>query len=314
MTPQMNLTGRKSDISNMTGLLPSGAVMSSEVLTADAAAPRSAVIAGLLSAIAPGVGQVYTGRPWRGAALFAALLAVQGAILGSAFLMPASFGAIAAFAVIGMTATLGTYILVIFDAVRLARSGGRAAYRWYVLVAAAAAVYLVCEAVLMVVPIVRAALPWHTFNVSSASMEPTLRLGEIFIADSVYFDTNAPRRADVVVYRLPKDPETVFVKRVVALTGDRIAFRGGHAFINGAPVLEPYARFGDPNSPFNTMPEYLVPPNAVFVAGDARDNSLDSRDLNAHGPVPFDNLIGRATEIVVSPVPDRAGLCVGSPR
>jgi signal peptidase I len=288
--------------------------MSSEALTTDAAAPRSVVVAALLSVIAPGVGQVYAGRPWRGAALFAALLAVQGAILGSAFLMPASFGAIAAFAVIGMTATLGTYLFVIFDAIRLARNGGGATYRWYVHVAAVAAVWLVGETVLMAVPVIRASLPWHTFSVSSASMEPTLRLGEIFIADSVYFETNAPGRADVVVYRLPKDPETVFVKRVVALAGDRIAFRGGHAFINGAPVLEPYARFGDPNSRFNTTAEYLVPPNSVFVAGDTRDNSLDSRDLNAHGPVPLDNLIGRATEIVVSPVPDRAGLWVGSPR
>ena len=153
-----------------------------------------------------------------------------------------------------------------------------------------------------------------TYDVASASMEPTLRRGETFIADTAYYNSNLPNRGDVVVYRLPKDPDTVAVKRIVALAGDRIAFRDGHAFIGGAPVLEPYAKSGSLDAPFSNLTELTVPANTVFVAGDNRDNSEDSRDLAGHGPVPVDQLLGRATEIVVSSFPDRAGRWIGTPR
>src|ERR1700685_3580218 len=123
---RMNLKALQSDITNMTGPFPSGAFMSSQAMSVRAAGRRLPVIAALLSAIAPGVGQVYAGRPWRGAALFGALLAIQAAILASAFVMPPSFAAILAFAVVGITVTLGLYIYIIFDAMRLARESGRA--------------------------------------------------------------------------------------------------------------------------------------------------------------------------------------------
>ena len=72
-------------------------------------------------------------------------------------------------------------------------------------------------------PAVSAYLPWHTFSVASAGMEPTLRLGEIFLADTLYFEANSPGRGDVVVYSLPREPDTIHVKRIVALPGDRVA-------------------------------------------------------------------------------------------
>ena len=58
---------------------------------------------------------------------------------------------------------------------------------------------------------------------------------------------------------------------------------------------------------------YKEAATSVFIAGDSRDNSVDSRDA-AHGPVPLDYLVGRATEILVTSLPDRAGLWVGAPR
>jgi signal peptidase I len=287
--------------------------MSSQVLTTDVAAPRSAVVAALLSAIAPGVGQLYAGRPWRGVAFFFALLVIEAIILGSVLVIPPTFDAILAFGVAAVTVTLGAYLYVIFDAVWLTRNRGGAAYRWYVHVAAVAAVYLIMEVFALVVPLVRAAQTWRTFSVASASMEPTLRLGEIFIADTDYFDDSMPARGDVVVYRLPADAQTIYIKRVVALAGDRIAFRSGRVFINGIAAHEPYANFGDPGARFNTFAEFTVPASTVFVAGDSRDNSVDSRDP-AHGAVPLENLVGRATEILMTSLPDRAGLWVGAPR
>jgi len=288
--------------------------MSSEVLTTRKAAPRSALIAALLSAVAPGVGQLYAGRPWRGAAFFIAMLAILGAILGGALLVPATFAGIAAFAVAAVTFALGVYLYGIVDAVLLARNRGGAVYHWYVNVAAVAAAYLIFEVVLLAVPGIRAYQPWRTFDVASASMEPTLRLGEIFIVDTTYFDANPPSRGDVVVYRLPQDPETMYIKRIVAVAGDRIAVQGGRVFINGIAAREPYAKFGDPAARLNTFAEFTVPANSVFVAGDNRDNSTDSRDLAAHGAVPIENLEGRATEILMTSLPDRAGIWIGAPR
>jgi len=118
----------------------------------------------------------------------------------------------------------------------------------------------------------------------------------------------------VVVYRLPQDPETMYIKRIVAVAGDRIAVQGGRVFINGIAAREPYAKFGDPAARLNTFAEFTVPANSVFVAGDNRDNSTDSRDLAAHGAVPIENLAGRATEILMTSLPDRAGIWIGAPR
>jgi signal peptidase I len=288
--------------------------MSSDVLTSRKAAPRSALVAALLSAIAPGVGQLYAGRPWRGAVFFLAMLAILGAILGGALLVPPTFGGIVAFAVAAVTVALGVYLYGIVDAVWLARNRGGAVYHWYIQVAAVAAAYLVFELALLAVPSIRVYQPWRTFDVASASMEPTLRRGEIFIVDATYFDANPPSRGDVVVYRLRQDPDTMYIKRVVGLAGDRIAFRGGRAFVNGVAAREPYAKFGDPAAPSNTFGEFAVPANTVFVAGDNRDNSTDSRNLAAHGAVPLENLAGRATEILMTSLPDRAGIWVGTPR
>jgi signal peptidase I len=287
---------------------------SSQTLTTRAARPRSVIVAALLSAVAPGVGQLYAGRPWRGVALFVALLAIAAAVVGVAFLIPASFAAVLAFAVGAVTVMLAAYLYVIVDAVWLARRGSRTAYRWYVQVAAVAAVYLVLEVILVGLSIALPSPSWRKFDVTSASMEPTVRSGEMILVDASYFDANPPSRGDVVVYRLPKDPETVEVQRIVALGGDRIAFRNGRAFINGVAAHEPYARPGDPNASRNTVADILVPANTVFVAGDSRDSSIDSRDILGHGPVPLENLVGRATEILMTPLPDRAGVWVGTPR
>lgn len=289
--------------------------MVSPALPTGSAAPRAAVRAVLLSVVAPGVGHLYLGFPGRGAALFAALLGVGAAVLAAAFLVPPTFAGIVSLGVAGITATLGAYLSVIVDAARLARAGVTGeSHPWYVQVAATAAVYLTVEIVLLCFPAIAALQPWRTFDGTAFGMEPTLRPGEIVIADMRYYAGHAPARGDVAVYRLDGEDAAAHVKRIVALAGDRIAFRGGLAVVNGVAAREPYAKYGDPSGPFNNTAETTVPAGSVFVAGDSRDNSLDSRDLARHGPVPVQNLTGRATEILSSPLPDRAGTWVGTAR
>jgi signal peptidase I len=142
-----------------------------------------------------------------------------------------------------------------------------------------------------------------------------------------------PQRGDIVVFRWPGDHAQIWVKRVVGLPGDRIAMRNGRLWINGTPVglkadgygqseaedgsQQPVARFietlpgGRQHTIFkqqvfgmlDNMPELVVPPDHLFVMGDNRDNSADSRvavDAGGVGLLPVPDLVGRVAGLVGS--------------
>ncbi|MBX9620071.1 MAG: signal peptidase I [Hyphomicrobiales bacterium] len=139
-----------------------------------------------------------------------------------------------------------------------------------------------------------------------------------------------PERGDVVVFKLPSDVEIDYIKRVIGLPGDRIQMIGGLLHINGKPVKreraddyvmpDAFGRLVSVRQYRETLPEgrsfytlklsengyldntevYQVPPGHYFMMGDNRDNSQDSRVLNAVGYVPFENLVGRASFIFFS--------------
>jgi signal peptidase I len=142
-----------------------------------------------------------------------------------------------------------------------------------------------------------------------------------------------PERGDVVVFRAPADRSQVWVKRVIGLPGDRIALRSGRLWINGEPVkvradgtgemelengaVVPAQRYVETlpgnrehailklsaNGPHDNMAELTVPANHLFVMGDNRDNSADSRvavEAGGVGLLPTDELIGRAQTLIGS--------------
>jgi signal peptidase I len=188
---------------------------------------------------------------------------------------------------------------------------------------------------------------YQPFHIPSGSMKSTLLVGDYLFVSKLSYGysrfsfpfspplfsgrifASEPKRGDVVVFRLPRDNSTDYIKRVIGLPGDDIAVRGGVLFINGQAV--PRRRVDDfrasvedgralipryeetlpngvkymvldaePNGSMDNVGPYKVPAGHYFMMGDNRDNSTDSRATWAVGYVPFENLIGRADIIFFS--------------
>ena len=189
---------------------------------------------------------------------------------------------------------------------------------------------------------------FQPFNIPSGSMIPTLLIGDyLFVSKYSYgyskysfpfgFDlfsgrvwAKEPERGDVVVFKLPRDNQTDYIKRVIGLPGDEIQMIHGVLHINGKPVpkvrvndyvvVEPSGRERLMTRFQETLPNgvsypvldlvqegfgdntevYKVPEEHFFMMGDNRDNSTDSRFLSEVGFVPFENLVGKAQIIFFS--------------
>lgn len=136
----------------------------------------------------------------------------------------------------------------------------------------------------------------EAFKIPSLSMFPTLRVGDHIlvsklsyglrlplVTDSAFlFDT--PKRGDIVVFTRPDESETSedeaginIIKRVIGLPGDTVEVRGTKAYINGQALEEPYARWQDHGIPDGYFGPDVVPEGHVFLLGDNRDRSKDSR-------------------------------------
>ena len=182
---------------------------------------------------------------------------------------------------------------------------------------------------------------FEPFNIPSGSMIPTLLVGDyLFVSKYSYGYSrfsfpfspplfsgrvfgSLPVRGDVVVFKLPRDNSTDYIKRIIGLPGDTVQMKEGQLYINGKEVERrpagEYEAEGDgprmllrryvetlPNGvshyilkasddgPLDNTQEYKIPEGYVFAMGDNRDNSLDSRVLNAVGYIPLENLVGRA--------------------
>lgn len=126
-------------------------------------------------------------------------------------------------------------------------------------------------------------------QVSGASMEPTYRAGDRLL---VLRGAGELRRGDVVVVRNPLAAQELLVKRVVGLPGETVSGAGAVIRLDGAALDEPYVKAG---TGVGTLVDVRVPPGHVFVLGDNRTESIDSR---AFGPVSRDLIVGRVVGTV----------------
>ncbi|MGE5604004.1 MAG: signal peptidase I [Nitrososphaerales archaeon] len=143
-----------------------------------------------------------------------------------------------------------------------------------------------------IVPAIVIALLIHVFlaqatRVYGQSMEPNLHTNERLVIEKFSYHFHGPRRGDVVVLRDPGGTPELLIKRVVGLPGERVTLADGKVYIDGQPLDEPYLN----QSTQGGGRSWVVPPLSVFVMGDNRSASRDSRIF---GPVPLEELIGRA--------------------
>jgi signal peptidase I len=181
-------------------------------------------------------------------------------------------------------------------------------------------------------------------------MNPTLLLGDYLFVDKYSYGysrfslpfaspvwsgrifATEPKPGDVVVFALPKDDATIYIKRVIGLAADRIQMKEGLLHINGkavarerlpdytgdepcgGPSVKPVKHWRETlpngvshetldcvdNGFYDNTVEYTVPPGHIFAMGDNRDNSTDSRVLSAVGYIPLENVFGRAEMIFFS--------------
>jgi signal peptidase I len=139
--------------------------------------------------------------------------------------------------------------------------------------------------------VVRSAV--QIYSIPSASMTPTLRVGDHMLVTPYGVDDH-PQRGDIVVFRSPGHEEELMVKRVIAMPGDLLESRGNRIAIGGHTLAEPYAEQSAPSLP---VPAQIVPAGCYFVMGDNRGNSRDSRHW---GSLPQQLVVGRARLVLWS--------------
>jgi signal peptidase I len=129
-------------------------------------------------------------------------------------------------------------------------------------------------------------------HVEGLSMFATLEDNDYLIANKIDYRLHAPQRGDIIILRPPTNNSTDFIKRIIALPGERLLIRDGAVYINGHKLDEPYLpEEWTIDNTWNGGAEAVIPPNEYFVMGDNRNRSQDSRFF---GPISRDRIDGKA--------------------
>ncbi len=265
--------------------------------------PRKPWLAAVLSLVQTGLGQIYCGRIVNGLVLLAIyLLFLPIVFLAARF--PSSTAVLAGI-LLAALAAVAALIYSVVDAYRRARRLGEYRLKDY----NHALVYTIFVLLGLVYPAMISEVlrdnALRPFYVAASSMAPSVRQGDIVLANRVAYGAGLPERGDVVVFRAPDDRSMLIFKRVIALPGDAIEIRGGRVVVNDREIERGVDEDGlvieenagtsylvrpcrDPDRSTD-CPRRIVPEGHCFVLGDNRDQSRDSRHF---GFVPVGDILG----------------------
>ena len=172
------------------------------------------------------------------------------------------------------------------------------------------------EWILVIVIAIGCALAFRTFvaevyEVPSGSMLDTIQIGDRLIGEKISYHFSSPKQGDIVTFIDPEDSKSTLIKRVIATAGQTVEFKDGVVYVDGEALDESYTE-GKPTEPLTMQSAnagsieypYTVPEGCVWVMGDNRTNSLDSRYW---GFVPEDHIVGKPIFIWWSHDPDHSG-------
>ena len=258
--------------------------------------PRKPWAAGLLTFFTIGLGHLYCGEINKGIRLYVAGQ-VFVVFAYSSYLFYAPVGP--AFAL----AFLFSYMIYcIIDSARYAKASGLAYSlknynKWYV--------YLICWFVAgfcvhsLIQPLVKANIA-QAYKIPSGAMKQTIQVGDHIVANKLIYKVSSPKRGDIIIFPFPEEPSKVFIKRVIAIGGETIEIKNKQVYIDGKKYHENYKIHSDSNiipkdiQPRDNFEPIKIPEDSLFVMGDNRDHSYDSRFW---GFVKKSSAKGKATRI-----------------
>lgn len=130
-------------------------------------------------------------------------------------------------------------------------------------------------------------------QVKGASMDPTFATGDYIFTSKITYKFRQPQRGDIIVFRSPKNPDIEYIKRIIGLPADKVLVEKGEVFVNGTKLDEGYiaAKTNTWDGGFvQDGKTVIVPQDEIFVMGDNRPRSSDSREF---GTVPLSSIIGQ---------------------
>jgi len=240
------------------------------------------IIALLLSLIAPGLGQIYSGKLKRGIILFLVIeflfillhifSGLRFRFYGFILFLAYSF------------AFLGFFLYILLDAFRginkLRVTVRKPYHRWYFYIAISAVVILLNEFILG--PVLPDIKTFKSYKFPSISMQPALLVGDRLVADRKIYKEEKPKRGDVIIFEYPKDPSKDFLKRVIGLEGEKVEITDNKLYINDKLIDDPWGYYDSSVEKkylkgLENFGPVVVPKGSLFVLGDNRNNSMDSR-------------------------------------
>lgn len=270
---------------------------------------RDSLFAGIFSLIMPGLGQVYNGQMKRGVIIYVLLFVISLGML--AIGIQYTFSGLAAYLML----TIGFYIFAIIDAAYMASKRGdkplKSYNKWqvYVLI-----LLLNFSTNIITEDTIKNDLfVIDSYKLQSSGMASTILEGDLLMADINHYKTKTPKRGDIIVFKYPQEEDVIMIKRVIAIGGDTIESRDKIIYLNGEKIEEPYVIHGDDSNiiekgespPRDNFGPIEVPEDKLFVMGDNRDRSRDSRYW---GFVDEEAVIGKALYLYWSKDSDRIGM------
>ena len=253
---------------------------------------RKPIVAAIFSSLAPGLGQLYNGQIIKGIIFLLSLILLP--IIMFRIGLHHSFYGLAIILLVFMFFLLFIIGEAFFAARKKKEFIPKSYNRWYIYLL----IILLINSIILIPTnfLTNKVLGFSAYKMPTGSMEPTLRVGDYLVADLKYFKKSKLQREDLVVLHSPEDPAKIFIKRIIALEGEKIEIKSKQVYINDAQLPEVYKVHLD-NKVYPGRDNYgpvVVPSDYCFVLGDNRDKSRDSRHWDS---LPLKNIKGKPVYI-----------------